>query len=936
MALTPLPTPPSRDDPANFAARGDAFLGALPTFASELNAELPTINEAIPASEIAVALVNYKGDYSASTTYLVGQSVTYNDVRFLSKKTNLNITPVDGADWYELAAGAETVVRSILNQSSAITLLASDGGGYLLVSGTTEINLNLPNATTLIGRTFVIKNIGNFPMFVQNSAGTFLFVLNGNESCAIWASDISTSAGEWTIQDLTAPYGSNFLNFGPTTGTGASSLQPIARLSSSKVIVFFNQTVDVSNKIYGVVVTNTGGTITFGSPQLITSIDGTGTAAVGLSSTSAIVSWRTTNGSAWMACALSLSGDTITAGTPITIASSISDKIKFSFLTSTTAVIAGYTTTSQLSAGVCTVSGTTLTCGTLVDIGTPQVVNSLVGYGLCSLSATLCLSHAAGGGGNNGHARTLTISGTTITANATVSSAIASGNPFSSLSAQSATSATLAYYDSGNLNFCLRRITVSGTTPTFQTPQTVVSNAYFSGNGIQQCYVMHKDANSGYAYGQVASTDGDRIWGFTLSANTYTIGSAISPSSGSSTNTAWRALENFSVPTVGGESTTYTAYFTPLQQVNIQSLSLSGTTASASTRVGVANRLLGAVESPSGITSISANRAIVLTAKQTNAVTISLFANLVDYSTATPTLVSTILLSSSFASTGGYSSVSLSATQCLLSYTTGANNDLYSVILTITGDTLALGTEVLVTSGNAAGANMYHSLAKLTATSVFLTFSLNNTILARAVVLSISGTTITVGTAVSFTATSSQGRSDCIALDSTNVVVAYYTNSDYIAYCTVSGSTITIVQNFRSNIGDTRVKLTSLSSTKFILSGGDSTSGGYMYARVGELSSGSINLYAMGRYPTRYGAWQFIATSSNRGIAYDDQSNVAMNFTVDASNVIRIGKTANIYTPYNASLLQTNAVSPNGYEIATLGYTNQVYTNQIYGSGAIK
>jgi hypothetical protein len=35
--ITALPDPPSRADPANFAARGDAFLGALPTFVTEVN-----------------------------------------------------------------------------------------------------------------------------------------------------------------------------------------------------------------------------------------------------------------------------------------------------------------------------------------------------------------------------------------------------------------------------------------------------------------------------------------------------------------------------------------------------------------------------------------------------------------------------------------------------------------------------------------------------------------------------------------------------------------------------------------------------------------------------------------------------------------------------------------------------------------------------------
>lgn len=38
MAITNLPTPPSRSDPENFAERADAFMAALPRFANEANA----------------------------------------------------------------------------------------------------------------------------------------------------------------------------------------------------------------------------------------------------------------------------------------------------------------------------------------------------------------------------------------------------------------------------------------------------------------------------------------------------------------------------------------------------------------------------------------------------------------------------------------------------------------------------------------------------------------------------------------------------------------------------------------------------------------------------------------------------------------------------------------------------------------------------------
>lgn len=44
MSITQLPLPPSRQDPNNFAQRADEFLGALPTFVQEANAQATTVN----------------------------------------------------------------------------------------------------------------------------------------------------------------------------------------------------------------------------------------------------------------------------------------------------------------------------------------------------------------------------------------------------------------------------------------------------------------------------------------------------------------------------------------------------------------------------------------------------------------------------------------------------------------------------------------------------------------------------------------------------------------------------------------------------------------------------------------------------------------------------------------------------------------------------
>lgn len=57
--VTPLPTPPSRQDPINFSERADNFLGALPTFGTELN---------LVAGEVNTNALNAETSASTATT----------------------------------------------------------------------------------------------------------------------------------------------------------------------------------------------------------------------------------------------------------------------------------------------------------------------------------------------------------------------------------------------------------------------------------------------------------------------------------------------------------------------------------------------------------------------------------------------------------------------------------------------------------------------------------------------------------------------------------------------------------------------------------------------------------------------------------------------------------------------------------------------------
>lgn len=71
MTITALPTPPTRSDASNFNVRADAFLSALPTFATEANALATEVNGyASNAATSAATAVNSPGTNATSTTSL--------------------------------------------------------------------------------------------------------------------------------------------------------------------------------------------------------------------------------------------------------------------------------------------------------------------------------------------------------------------------------------------------------------------------------------------------------------------------------------------------------------------------------------------------------------------------------------------------------------------------------------------------------------------------------------------------------------------------------------------------------------------------------------------------------------------------------------------------------------------------------------------------
>ncbi len=75
MAITSLPTPPSRSDPENFPERADAFMAALPRFATEANALQDHVNEAAATVDQDATAAALSRDAAAESRSQAGQSV---------------------------------------------------------------------------------------------------------------------------------------------------------------------------------------------------------------------------------------------------------------------------------------------------------------------------------------------------------------------------------------------------------------------------------------------------------------------------------------------------------------------------------------------------------------------------------------------------------------------------------------------------------------------------------------------------------------------------------------------------------------------------------------------------------------------------------------------------------------------------------------------
>ena len=341
--------------------------------------------------------------------------------------------------------------------SSAITLTSSSTQYQKVqINSTTNNYVTLPSATTMGTEgtsVFVIENASPIGtgLDIKNNGGNIIGTIPNAYTAFISLVDNSTTNGTWKIS---AVLDQAVIDISPTVNTNTptnTTLTKVIHLTSTKLLVAnFYATSTTVLTMYTKIGDLSGNTITFGSQQSTTLTIGSADITywradiVRLSDSAFILFWGSANASGGASIkrvsANTVSGTTITFGTQngLSFPTGASDgtqtqatvyngllcrmsDTKFAVVYNTTTVVGGtywqMCYSGSLTCNIITVSGTTLTVGTKVDLGTSTYTQptTLV----CHDTDRLCVVYYQHTSSTNGTGRTkvniISVSGTTPT-----------------------------------------------------------------------------------------------------------------------------------------------------------------------------------------------------------------------------------------------------------------------------------------------------------------------------------------------------------------------------------------------------------------------------------------------------------------------------------------------------------------------------------------
>jgi hypothetical protein len=423
-------------------------------------------------------------------------------------------TPSYGTSGQVLTSGGSTVAptwasapspsggATVTNPMSAnITLTSSSNRVQLMTPSAFGYSITLPDATTISaagGPIFILKNLlrsyASFPIKVLDSAGTNIGWVVPDYDTEIYLTSTAAATGNWVIETHNPTANGGVYPYGSGYGFGQSNIIDYwsQNIGVSSNVAFGSVAISTNTRYFTGINTQWAGSTVATNALSEDLLNGNSYVAgssftVRLSDTAILIFWNST-GSTILARVYLLNADGTTAsggrGPSTTAATSfagtygVMDAVAIS---STSVLLVYQTTTNNLVARVVSITGTSVTYGTILTLTTagnvPWTPNMI-----SLLSSSLATIIDQG----NGKAFSIGISGTTLTNNGSTNLGVYT--PIYGVFTASSTTSVIFYPSTiGQTDLYMRVITNTGTSFTSGTEV-----ALFTSNLSNQSYAVSK------------------------------------------------------------------------------------------------------------------------------------------------------------------------------------------------------------------------------------------------------------------------------------------------------------------------------------------------------------------------------------------------------------------------------------------------------------
>ena len=438
--ITDLPSAPQRTQtPDAFSTTADAFVAALPNLVTEVNAA----GAYIDTKTVSVGNA-FQGTYSAGTTYTTGQSVLYSDLFYLSLvDSNTGNTPDSSpSQWVEIAGSA-----------------AGGGGGTVDFTASGSLTNGDLVKLNLDGTVSVIEGGGPGTAAVFETAAvnttSSTFDSNSNKVVIAYRDQGNSNYGTavvGTVSGTSISFGTPVVFRSANTGTLSTTFDS----NSNKVVIAFSQ-FNLSNYGAAIVGTVSGTSISFGSETVFESATTSNISATFDSNSNKVVIAYEDRGNSDYGTAVvgTVSGTSISFGSPAVFESAACNYISSTFDSNSNKVVIAYRDEGNSNYGTAVVGTVS---GTSISFGSPAVFTSSIATTTSSTfdsnSNKVVIAYADGSNSSYGTAVVGTVSGTSISFGTPV--VFEEGNVSSYVSAifnSNTNEVVIVYKNSSNSNY---------------------------------------------------------------------------------------------------------------------------------------------------------------------------------------------------------------------------------------------------------------------------------------------------------------------------------------------------------------------------------------------------------------------------------------------------------------------------------------------------